>query len=51
MPNQYQGQICIPGINWILFAGCVLVVFYFRTSEAMTAAYGFSIGTHDKYPS
>ncbi|MFL5789282.1 MAG: KUP/HAK/KT family potassium transporter, partial [Flavisolibacter sp.] len=42
-PTDIRGQIYIPSINWILFAGCVLVVLYFRTSEAMTAAYGFSI--------
>jgi KUP system potassium uptake protein len=42
-PTDIRGQIYIPSINWILFTGCLLVVFYFRTSEAMTAAYGFSI--------
>ncbi len=42
-PSNVRGQIYIPSINWILFTGCVLVVVYFRTSEAMTAAYGFSI--------
>jgi KUP system potassium uptake protein len=42
-PTDVRGQIYIPSINWILFVGCTLVVFYFRTSEAMTAAYGFSI--------
>ena len=42
-PTDIRGQIYIPSINWILFIGCMLVVLYFRTSEAMTAAYGFSI--------
>jgi KUP system potassium uptake protein len=42
-PTNIRGQIYIPSINWILFIGCTLVVVYFRTSEAMTAAYGFSI--------
>ena len=42
-PTDVRGQIYIPSINWILFIGCVLIVLYFRTSEAMTAAYGFSI--------
>src|SRR6202020_3641140 len=42
-PTNIRGQIYIPSINWILFVGCILVVFYFRTSEAMTAAYGSSI--------
>ncbi|HLI92065.1 MAG TPA: KUP/HAK/KT family potassium transporter, partial [Puia sp.] len=42
-PSNIRGQIYIPSINWILFIGCALVLLYFRTSEAMTAAYGFSI--------
>ena len=42
-PTDVRGQIYIPSINWILFIGCSLVVLYFKTSEAMTAAYGFSI--------
>ena len=42
-PSNVRGQIYIPSINWILCLGCFLVVLYFRTSEAMTAAYGFSI--------
>ena len=42
-PTNIRGQIYIPSINWILCLGCFLVVLYFRTSEAMTAAYGFSI--------
>lgn len=42
-PSNIRGQIYIPSINWILCFGCVAVSLYFRTSEAMTAAYGFSI--------
>src|ERR1700744_6101808 len=42
-PTDVRGQIYIPSINWILCLGCFLVVLYFRTSESMTAAYGFSI--------
>ena len=42
-PTDIRGQIYIPSINWILCTGCFLVVLYFKTSESMTAAYGFSI--------
>jgi len=42
-PSNIRGQIYIPSINWILCIGCILVTLYFQTSEAMTAAYGFSI--------
>lgn len=42
-PSNIRGQIYIPSINWILCIGCIAVSLYFRTSAAMTAAYGFSI--------
>jgi KUP system potassium uptake protein len=42
-PSNIRGQIYIPSINWILCFGCIAVSLYFRTSVAMTAAYGFSI--------
>jgi KUP system potassium uptake protein len=42
-PSNVRGQIYIPSINWILCFGCIAVTAYFRTSESMTAAYGFSI--------
>ncbi|HXB45783.1 MAG TPA: KUP/HAK/KT family potassium transporter [Puia sp.] len=42
-PTDVRGQIYIPSINWILCLGCFLVTLYFKTSGAMTAAYGFSI--------
>ncbi|HWW40114.1 KUP/HAK/KT family potassium transporter [Pedobacter sp.] len=42
-PSNIRGQVYIPSINWILCFGCIAVSLYFRTSAAMTAAYGFSI--------
>lgn len=42
-PTNVRGQIYIPSINWLLCFGCIAVSLYFRTSENMTAAYGFSI--------
>lgn len=42
-PTDIRGQIYIPSINWFLWVGCMAVVLYFRTSDSMTAAYGFSI--------
>ncbi|MES2701735.1 MAG: KUP/HAK/KT family potassium transporter [Bacteroidota bacterium] len=42
-PTNIKGQIYIPSINTLLWAGCVLMVLYFRTSAHMEAAYGFSI--------
>jgi len=42
-PTTIKGQIYIPSINTMLWFGCVLMMFYFRKSEHMEAAYGFSI--------
>ncbi|MCO6483681.1 MAG: KUP/HAK/KT family potassium transporter [Flavobacteriales bacterium] len=42
-PTVVRGQIYIPSINWLLWAGTVGVMFYFRSSGNMEAAYGFFI--------
>ncbi|MEP6711586.1 MAG: KUP/HAK/KT family potassium transporter, partial [Ferruginibacter sp.] len=42
-PSEAKGQLFIPGINTLLFAGCCGVVLYFQTSGAMGAAYGLAI--------
>jgi KUP system potassium uptake protein len=42
-PSEAKGQIFIPGINTMLFVGCVAVVLYFRQSSSMEAAYGLAI--------
>ena len=42
-PSEEKGQIYIPGINTLLFIGCVGIVLYFRQSKHMEAAYGLAI--------
>ncbi|HTA63259.1 MAG TPA: KUP/HAK/KT family potassium transporter [Bacteroidia bacterium] len=42
-PTDLKGQIYIPSVNGILWFGCVLMILYFKKSEHMEAAYGFSI--------
>jgi KUP system potassium uptake protein len=42
-PSEQKGQLYVPSINWILCAGCLVVVALFRQSEKMEAAYGLSI--------
>ena len=42
-PSLSRGQIYIRTINWLLCACTTLVLFYFRTSEHMEAAYGLAI--------
>nr|WP_262901488.1 KUP/HAK/KT family potassium transporter [Flavihumibacter profundi] len=42
-PSEAKGQLYIPGINLILFLGCIGVVLYFKKSSNMEAAYGLAI--------
>ncbi len=42
-PSDLKGQIYIPAVNTILWAGCILMILYFKNSTHMEAAYGFSI--------
>jgi len=42
-PSEERGQLFVPGINLMMFAGCLSVVLYFRTSANMEAAYGLAI--------
>lgn len=42
-PTDHKGQIYIPFINWVLMIGCIVVIFIFKKSSAMEAAYGLAI--------
>lgn len=42
-PTNIRGQLYIPTVNTILWAVCMLIVYNFRTSEHMEAAYGLAI--------
>ncbi|MCW3123455.1 MAG: Low affinity potassium transport system protein kup [Flavipsychrobacter sp.] len=42
-PTVERGQSFIPGINLLLFVGCVAITIYFQRSASMGAAYGLSI--------
>jgi len=42
-PTDLKGQMYIPSVNWMLFAGCVFIVLYFRESSRMEGAYGLTI--------
>lgn len=42
-PSEIKGQIFIPGVNLLLYVGCVIVVLYFRESSRMESAYGLAI--------
>ncbi len=42
-PTVERGQLFIPGINMLLFAGCTAITLYFQKSSSMEAAYGLSI--------
>jgi KUP system potassium uptake protein len=42
-PTDQKGQIYIPSLNFLLWVGCITMCLFFRKSEHMEAAYGFSI--------
>ena len=42
-PSEMKGQLYIPSLNWLLLAGCIGVVLYFREASNMEAAYGLAI--------
>lgn len=42
-PSEAKGQLYVPSANWLLWAGCVGVVLYFKESSNMEAAYGLAI--------
>lgn len=42
-PTELKGQLYIPSINWLLFAGCIGIILYFKESKNMEHAYGLSI--------
>ena len=42
-PTEERGQLFIPGINSLLFVGCVGITLYFQSSSNMEAAYGLAI--------
>src|ERR1051325_2345678 len=41
--KQEAGQIYIPEVNNALMAGCLLVVLYFHSSNALGAVYGIAV--------
>ena len=42
-PSELRGQVYIPSINWMMMAGCIGMVLYFRESSNMEAAFGLSV--------
>lgn len=41
--KHHIGQIYMPGINWMLFAGCIWLALTFRSSSELAAAYGLAV--------
>ncbi len=42
-PTDLRGQLYVPSVNWLLLAGCIGIVLFFKESSGMEAAYGLSI--------
>src|SRR6202000_649908 len=41
--HKHEGQIYIPEVNWMLMLACVALVFAFRSSSNLAAAYGIAV--------
>jgi KUP system potassium uptake protein len=42
-PTEERGQLYIPSVNMLLFAGCIGMVLFFQKASNMEAAYGLAI--------
>ena len=42
-PTHLKGQLYVPAVNTLLWAGCVFVTLHFKESKYMEAAYGLSV--------
>src|SRR6476661_4649829 len=42
-PTEERGQLFVPGINTMLYIGCIGITIYFQTSSNMEGAYGLTI--------
>ncbi|MCX7729043.1 MAG: KUP/HAK/KT family potassium transporter [Bacteroidia bacterium] len=42
-PTELRGQLYIPVVNWLMLAGCIFIVLFFKESAKMEAAYGLAI--------
>jgi KUP system potassium uptake protein len=43
--SSAMGQIYIPTVNWVFMGGTLLLVFIFKESSALAAAYGVAVST------
>ena len=41
--SAHRGQVYVPGVNWMLLVACLGLVFSFRSSGSLAAAYGVAV--------
>lgn len=41
--RKHRGQIYLPAVNWMLMAGCLTLIFIFKSSGNLTDAYGLAV--------
>ena len=41
--NEESGQIYVPGVNWLLFVGVLILMLAFRSSNKLATAYGLAV--------
>jgi KUP system potassium uptake protein len=44
--SEYEmGQVYVPSVNWLLYAGTIILILAFRSSSALAGAYGIAVST------
>lgn len=41
--HEHEGQTYVPVVNWMLYAGCILLVIIFKSSSNLASAYGLAV--------
>lgn len=41
--KHHEGQIYVGLVNWVLYAGCLMLVIFFKSSSNLAAAYGLAV--------
>ena len=41
--TRQSGQIYVPAVNWLSFAGVMILMVTFRSSERLATAYGLAV--------
>lgn len=41
--SEHKGQVYVPGVNWLLCVGALVLILAFRSSQGLSSAYGIAV--------